>query len=447
MTTEELKQKALEQIDKRREVYLALGKTIYENPETGYREVKTTKILADALEGLGYETLRDIAVTGCRAFANAGKEGPKVVVMGELDSVICRDHPDCDKTTGAVHACGHNIQTTVMYGVADALKQAGILDELDGRIDFMAVPAEEYIEMDYRESLKKEGKLQYYSGKAELTCRGAFDDVDLCMMVHNYPIRQDGYRLAPCNTGNGFVGKNTVFIGKQAHAGAAPWDGVNALNMASLAMNAMAFQRETFREADTVRVHQIINKGGDIVNSVPADVHLETTVRAGNLKALKETNEKINRCIKGAAIALGGRAVVSDMPGQMPLCADPNFARLFRENALRFYKEEEILPCLKCTASFDIGDLSLFMPVLHGITSGIEGGLHSSDYRIVDEEEAYITPIKIMTCTLIDLLSDSAKKARNIVDSFVPVMSKEDYLQYLRDTEQTHYYGEDRDQF
>jgi len=197
MTVNELKQKALEAIDERKEVYLALGKKIYENPETGYREVKTTETLASALEGLGFETERDIAYTGCRAHANPDKDGPKVVVMGELDSVICLDHPDCDPVTGAVHACGHNIQTTVMYGVADALVHAGILDQPDGRIDFMAVPAEEYIEMDYRQSLKKEGKLHYYSGKAELTYRGAFDDVDMCMMVHNFPIREDGYRLAP----------------------------------------------------------------------------------------------------------------------------------------------------------------------------------------------------------------------------------------------------------
>ncbi|MGI5945983.1 MAG: amidohydrolase [Lachnospiraceae bacterium] len=441
METEALKQKVLEAIDQRQEIYLALGKKIYENPETGYREVKTTKTLADALEGLGLKTDRDIAVTGCRAYANPDKEGPKVVIMGELDSVVCLEHPDCDKTTGAVHACGHNIQTTVMYGVADALISSGVMEQLDGKVDFMAVPAEEYIEMEYREGLRKEGKIRYFSGKAELTYRGAFDDTDMCMMVHNFPIQEEGYRLSPCNTGNGFIGKNTVFMGKQAHAGAAPWDGVNALNMASLAMTAMAFQRETFREADTVRVHQIINKGGDIVNAVPADVHLETTVRAGNLPALKAVNEKINRCIEGAAIAIGGKAVVTDMPGQMPLHADPMLAECFKENAMRFYKEEEILPCLMSTASFDIGDLSLYMPVLHGITSGITGGLHSKDYRIVSEEDAYIIPIKIMACTLIDLLAEGGIKAKEIKEQFNPVMSKEEYLNYLEDTCKQYIYG------
>lgn len=441
MTIQEMKQKAVKTIDKRRDLYLELGKKLYENPETGYREVKTTKILADALEALGFETEREIAVTGCRARANAHKEGPKVVVMGELDSVICTDHPHCDTSTGAVHACGHNIQTTVMYGVADALTHGGILEELDGKVDFMAVPAEEYIEMNYRERLRREGKLHYFSGKAELAYRGAFDDVDLCMMVHNFPISKDGYRLAPWNTGNGFIGKHTEFMGRQSHAGAAPWDGVNALNMANLAMTAMAYQRETFKEEDTVRVHQIIVKGGDIVNAVPALVKLETLVRAGSLKALKETNDKINRCIEGSAVAMGGKAVVTDMPGQMPLKADVNLAQCFRDNAMAFYREEEILPCMKSTASFDMGDLSMFMPVLHGITSGIEGGLHARDYRIVDVEDAYITPIKIMACTLIDLLADGAAKARAVTEQFEPEMTREEYLKYLEDTWQTHQYG------
>ena len=153
--------------------------------------------MADALETLGLKTDRNIAVTGCRSYANENKEGPKVVVMGELDSVVCPEHPDCDKNTGAIHACGHNIQTTVMYGVADALVHSGILEQLDGKIDFMAVPAEEYIEMDYRQKLKDEGKLNYFAGKVELISKGAFDDVDMCMMVHNFPLAEEGINWLP----------------------------------------------------------------------------------------------------------------------------------------------------------------------------------------------------------------------------------------------------------
>ena len=175
MDREQMKAKVIAQVDKDREAILALGAEIYKHPETGYREVRTTETVAKALEELGLPVDRGIAVTGCRAHANTEKDGPKVVVMGELDSVVCPNHPDCDPQTGAMHACGHNIQVSVMYGVAAALIHSGVIGELDGKLDFMAVPAEEYIEMDYRKSLRDQGKLHFYGGKVELAYKGALD--------------------------------------------------------------------------------------------------------------------------------------------------------------------------------------------------------------------------------------------------------------------------------
>lgn len=437
MDKEQLKQLVIAQADRDRDAILALGKDIYEHPETGYRETRTTHVLVKALEELGLPVDREIAVTGCRGYANRGKAGPKIAIMGELDSVVCHNHPDCDPATGAVHACGHNIQVSVMYGVAAALIRSGVMEQLDGQVDFMAVPAEEYIELDYRKQLRDEGKLRFYAGKPELTYRGAYDDVDICMMAHNFPIDADGYKCATMNTGNGFIGKKTHFLGKQSHAGAAPWDGINALNMATIAINSMNTQRETFKEKDCVRIHQIINRGGDIVNAVPDDVELETTVRARTLPALMAANDKVNRCIRGAAIAMGGSALVEDSPGQMPLVADPNMAALFGENARRFYPEDKIMHCMESTGSFDMGDLSLFMPVLHCITSGVAGGLHSKDYRVTDLEDAFITPVKILACMVIDLLADSAAGAGEILDKFHPQMTKKEYIDTLLSLEQS----------
>lgn len=438
MNREEMKAAVEAVINERSQVYLDLCEQIYRNPETGYREVKTTKTLADALEKLGLYTESGIAYTGCRAYANKEKKGPKVVVMGELDALLCPSHPDSDKKTGAVHACGHNIQTTVMYGVADALIHAGVLEELDGRVDFMAVPAEEVIELDYRKKLKDEGKIRYYSGKTELLSKGAFDDVDLCMMVHNFPFEEKTTRMAPYTSSNGFVGKQIRFLGKQAHAGQAPWDGINALNMASLAISAMNYQRETFRDRDTVRIHQIITHGGDAVNSVPAEVNMETTVRANNMTALMDANEKVNRSIRASAVALGGKVEVTDSPGQLPIVPDKGLAEIFRDNALRFYQEEQLLPKMQWTASSDMGDVSSLIPSLHGLTGGISGGLHTADYRIVSPEDACLIPVKVMAFTLIDLLADGADKAKKIINNFHPTMTKAEYLRYLEEIERTY---------
>ncbi len=109
--------------------------------------------------------------------------------MGELDAVICREHPDADPETGAVHACGHNIQTAAMLGVAFGLNDQSVLDQLAGQIEFMAVPAEEYVEIEYRLDLKENGEISYLGGKQEMIKRGHFDDIDISMMIHSMDLQ------------------------------------------------------------------------------------------------------------------------------------------------------------------------------------------------------------------------------------------------------------------
>ncbi|MBO5493325.1 MAG: peptidase dimerization domain-containing protein [Pyramidobacter sp.] len=435
MDAARLKELAFAQIDKDRDAILSFGWDIYRHPETGYRETRTADCVAKVLESCGLKPERNVAYTGVRARSSRAG-GPRLTVMGELDSVICRDHPDCDKATGAMHACGHNIQLSVMYAVACALEKTGVAAQLDGAVDYVAVPAEEYIELDYRKQLKDAGKIAYYSGKAEMTRQGYFDDTDMCVMIHNWPMT-GGAKIAARNTGTGFIGKKVRYLGRQAHAGAAPWDGINALNMAMIAINSMNTQRETFRDTDCVRVHQILTRAGDLLNSVPAEVDAEITVRAMNIPALLDANEKVNRSIHGAAIALGGHAVVEDSPGQMPLHSNGEMARLFIDNARAFYGDSEIVDCFPATASFDMGDLSMIMPVLHSLSSGVTGGLHSAGYRVTDEENAFITPAKIVAATVIDLLCDGAEKAKRVIADFKPELTRAEYLELLKKLEKT----------
>ena len=173
-----------------------------------------------------------------------------------------------------------------------------------------------------------------------------------------------------------------------------------------------------------------------MVNTVPSEVVMESTVRARNVPALIDANNKVNRSIHAAALALGGHAEVYDTPGQMPLRYNQDLAELFTQNARYFYKESEIQPFVDTTASTDMGDLSLLMPILHSFSGGIRGGLHAADYRIVDEEDAYLTPAKIFCGMLIDLLSDGGAKAEAVLKNFTPVYDKQGYLAMLDSMEQ-----------
>lgn len=428
-------------IDRSQKQYIQIGKQLYHIPETGYKEEKTSYIVAENLKNIGLRVETGLAITGCRAYANENKAGPKLALLGELDGLICESHPDSTKDTHAVHACGHNIQLAVMLGVADALVKSGMLEYLDGKVDFIAVPAEEAIELDYREELKKQGKIRYYCGKTEMLYRGFFQDVDICMMVHNYPLEQYGYRVVPSIRSNGMIQKQIIFKGKQSHAGQAPWEGINALNMAVIALNNIQYQRETFKDSDMVRIHQIITNGGDILNCIPDQVTMQMAIRANNIKAMKEVNEKVNRCFKAAAMALNGQIEIKDTPGQLPIYSNQALSELFWKNASDFYEENEILPFMDWSASSDMGDISVLKPVLHALTSGIRGSLHSKEYQIINEEDAYIIPIKIICGMIIDLLFQGDGKAGNIKREFQPIMNEKEYLEYLEKMEKTHYFS------
>ena len=431
MKKDELKKKACAFIDQKRERILEVTRSMYEHPELGYKESFATDLVAGVLEEMGLKVERGIALTGCRASAQGGQKGPAVAVMGELDAVICRSHEDADSSTGAVHACGHNNQVGAMLGTAFGLVLSGALDALCGRVEFIGVPAEEYVELEYRSGLMDEGKIRFFGGKQELLYRGHLDAIDICMMIHSYDMTKMGKKVLVGPEGNGFLGKKVVFTGKEAHAGAAPHEGVNALNAAVLAMNNIHAQRETFADEQMIRVHPIITKGGDIVNIVPADVHMESYVRGRTIEAILDANEKVTRALKAGAMAVGAQVQINDIPGYLPLLRNRELDELFKNNAVEFMKGEEIQDGFTFAGSFDIGDISHLMPILHPIVSGVKGDIHTRTFKPDDMELAVIIPAKCMAMTVIDLLADGAQPARGIVENFKPKLTKKSYLDFM----------------
>ena len=435
MTKQEMKQAVIKAIDDNKESIFAVKDSIYHNPEFGYKEVKTTATVADFLENLGLNVERDIAVTGCMAHVNEDKAGPHIAVMGELDGISCKEHKDANEI-GATHTCGHNLQVTGMVGAAVGLVKSGILPQLDGKISFIGVPAEEYIELEYRENLKKEGKIKYFGGKQELIYRGKLDDVDMAMMFHSQDMGDKKALLGP--ESNGFVGKKIHFIGKESHAGSAPYDGINALNAAMLAINNVNDLRETFKESERARFHPIITKGGDIVNVVPADVTMEAYVRARTIKGMKDINERINQAILAGGMAVGANVEITEIPGYLPILKQEDLDNLMRENLKGLGLDaSDIVEGGDFTGSFDFGDISHLMPAIHPMFGGVTGALHTRDFEVVDPELACIIPAKAMAMTIIDLLYDDAKEAKDILAHFKPVMTKEEYLSFLENNDRT----------
>lgn len=432
MNTRELKKRVLSVIDEMAPELIALGEEFRRVPELGFKEFKTSSIFKRELNRIGLSYQEGLAITGIKARVK-GSGNPTVAVLGELDAVPSPEHPLADKTTGAAHACGHNVQLATVIGVGRALVESRVINELAGDVILMAVPAEEFVEVEYRMKLREEGKIEFLGGKQELIRIGAFDDVDLAMMVHsqsNTPER----KVQVNSTANGFLAKYIKFIGRSAHAGARPHEGVNALNAAALAILAIHAQRESFKDEDSIRVHGIITKGGDAVNVVPSDVRMELFVRGKTKTAIEDASYKVNRAVKSGAIAVGATVEIQNIPGYLPLDQNRDFSDVFRLNALDLLGEGSVVEGGHNAASTDMGDVSHLIPSIHPFIGGFTGSSHAKDFDIIDPEMAYVISTKIMAMTIVDLLANSAERAKEIISKFTPKMRKEDYLEYMRKT-------------
>jgi len=410
---------------------IALANSIASQPELGFKEHNTADKIAKIFDQHNIPYTVGHAITGVKGRLSGKKSTRNIAILGEMDAVTCFEHPLADVSTGAAHACGHHAQVAAMVGCGIGLIAAGIMEHLDGDVTLFAVPAEEYVEIEYRNQLREKGVIGYLSGKSELIRQGDFDDIDMAMMIHLSTDGEGERTVHIGGTSNGFIGKMIKYTGKEAHAAGAPHEGVNALNAAMIALMAVNAQRETFKDEDYVRFHPIITKGGDLVNVIPAEVRMESYVRARTLDAMIDANKKVNRALKAGADAVGAQVEINDLPGFMPMINNPTMSQLFSNNAAQLLGEQAIKQLYHHAASTDMGDLAHIMPVIHPWIGGVTGNAHTREFTVSDPEMAYIISAQCIAMTLIDLLADNASEAENLLALNTSPMTKAQYISFM----------------
>lgn len=429
---DETGQRILRLIDVHKDQIIAFAEDIAAHPEPGYEEFCTAGKTAEVLKNLGYKVTEHLARTGVKGTKSI-KEGPSLTVIGELDAIGCHSHPNANPVTGVAHACGHHAQMAAMIGCAIAMADPDVQKCLAGTVNFLAVPAEEYIDADKRARLKKEG-IEFCCGKSEMIRTGVFDDTDIALTthVHMVPVGEDFYLGNPAC--NGYSAERVTVRGKAAHGAIDPWNGVNALSITTSAIQMMGLMRETFREEDHVRLHNVIRKAGDVINSVPDEAIVETKVRAASLDKICEITDMVNRAYAGSAYAFGGKIEMEKLQGYMPIiprAADNALIEAADDLGLNYRTVQKGDFNNACT---DVGDLSHLVPVVNFTFKGFEGKLHGADFKITDPEKAYILPAKLLALTVYKLLKNGGQEAKKITKSYTPVFNKESYIQYVKNT-------------
>ena len=427
-------------VEKHKEKILEVERYVWQHPESGFREWNTTEYLGKIFEDAGYELKYAGDIPGFYTDIETGRPGPRVLVLGELDALLCPNHPE--QTNGCAHACGHNAQCAALTGLALALKEPGALDGLCGSIRLCAVPAEEMIEIEYRDSLRKAGKIHYLGGKVEYLYRGYFDGCDIAFMNHLSDREGQWFDF---NGSNGCMAKTVTYYGLASHAGGSPDKGINALYAANQGLNAINAIRETFRDDEHVRVHPIVTGGGASVNIIPSSASIQSYVRGATMESMAKNNKKVNRALASGALALGARVLCEDRPGYSPLINDEGLVKVLCDCAQEIFPAGQVEPHRPWgCGSTDMGDLSCVMHAAHSHISGAAGHGHGDDYAVSDPYTGCVMSAMVYIMGIHSLLEDDAVKAYGIINgSELRYPSKEAFFkaidQFMADRDMVEY--------
>ena len=424
-------QQIVKNVDQARDLVLEAERWLWKHPETGYREWPAHNYLKEKWEALGYKLVEAGNIPGFYTDIDTGRPGPTLCIMAELDALDNANHPEA--VNGMAHACGHNCQAAGLLGVAAGLAAPGALDGLSGRIRLMMVPAEELIQIPFRESLIKQGIIHYLGGKSEFIYRGYLEGVDLAIMVHTGAERED--KALGCGArSNGMIAKTAVYHGKAAHAGGSPFNGINAEYAAILGLNACNALRETFKDQDHIRFHPILHGVSSAVNIIPDEMALETYVRGITVDAMKNENEKLNRALAGAAASMGATLEIHDRPGYMSDWRFPPMMKIVEQCCADLVGEENIVFDYEQIGggSSDFGDVISLMPGVQFRAYGAVGHGHGTDYFIKDPDKACVNAAKAQLFVAEALLENDAMKAKEIIEAYEPQFkSREEYIAFM----------------
>ena len=382
------KQRIFNKIDQNAAAILDRSRRLFATPELGYREFETGKMIRAWLDGWGvaYES---VSYTGL--MVTLGRGDPVVAVVADMDGLPKK------AGEGRIHSCGHSLQTSAALALIEALRD----EPLSGTVKVIFTPAEEMIDLDYRQSLIQKGLVKYPSGKQDMIARGVFDGVDCVLSCH--ASGEPGCRFDVGSTLKGFVIFIAVYRGLGAHAGAAPFAGKNALHGALLAQTGIAFLKDRFDPRDGVNVQPVISEAAGTVNIVPDHAVVETYVRARTEEALFAAADLVENCLQRCGEAMDLDVEVTRRPGFLPLSQSEAINALVKENMRQLCGEGDIRENLVSGASGDVGDLSTLLPTVQFGFTGVSGRFHGDDFAVVDEETACLCPPKILAGTILDL--------------------------------------------
>ena len=315
---------------------VALSHALHDTPELCFEETRSAHAVAECLRSGGLRVDEGVYELPTALESRTGD--------GELVVALCAEY---DALPEVGHACGHNIIAATAVGAGLAL--AAVASELGLSVRVLGTPAEEG-----------------GGGKVLMLERGAFDGVHAAMMVHPWPNER---LTASCLA---VAHYEVRYRGREAHASASPWEGVNAQDALTVAQVAIGLLRQQLPPGD--QVHGVVTESSRAANVIPAAVAARYMVRSRTSDGLAALRTRVDACFEAGALATGCTVSYQELaPAYTHMEPDDDLLRAYRSNAeaLGRHFEADDVGSPPPTLSTDMANVSLVVPTIHPLI-GIE---------------------------------------------------------------------------
>jgi amidohydrolase len=374
------------------------------NPELSNKEVRTSRIAAERLKALGPEVKTGYGVIG---ILKGGLPGPVVALRADMDALPIqetRDVPYKSKVDGVMHACGHDVHTTIALGTAEVL--AGIRDRLKGTVKFIFQPSEE----DWPDGSP--------AGAARMIKEGALENprplATYGLHVFERPVGEVSYE--PDGRVAASVDDFVITVkGTATHGAAYPHKGVDAIVVAAECV--MALQTIHSRKMDP-RQHMSlaigIIQGGKAANVMADEVKLSGTLRTLDRDLRDSAKQNMRELLAGITSAHGATFELA-FTASIPMVL--NEKKLLEESIPSLQKTVGSSNVVLDESSLGSEDFAFYQEVIPGFffnlgvfnkEKGIQSVVHTSTFDV--DEECLVVGVKAMSNLVVDFLERESKK-------------------------------------
>lgn len=393
-----------------------IRRDIHAHPELSNEEKRTSALVADRLRALGLEVQTGIAKHGVVALLKGEQEGKCVAVRADMDALPIKELRSVSyrsQNPGVMHACGHDIHTTVGLGVAELL--AKHKDQVRGTVKFLFQPAEEAMPATYKQQwgaklMVAEGAMANPKPEAVLGlhCTTSVSPAGvLNEATHYLKAGQLAYSYGADSANSDRF--NIIIRGKMAH-GSAPHQGVDAITVAAEVITAL----QTIRSRQTnTRQPLVLSigtiKGGQRENILAEEVQLGGTVRTYDAAFRDGVVEKMHRILKGITEAHGATYEMDYRKGYPSILNNEALVTATLPAFKRIVGEKNVLEVIPNMGGEDFSYFAQVVPGFYfrlGVANEGKGIIHGIHTPMFDaDEECLKTGVQAMAAAVCDFLN------------------------------------------